>query len=354
MKQTVDRAYLTRIADRICAYMTQDHSGDWGMDIHDWDWVPGVGVIGLLSYYEATRKPELMDTLLRWTQTNLHKAERLKVINSMAPFAIFPALYRETQDPQLLATARRIADWMIAEAPRTREGAFEHTVTEGATFPEQVWADTIFMAVLFLARMAKLTGESVYANEAVSQLDIHLRLLQDEATGVLFHGWNCGEGSHMSAARWTRANAWVAIGTPMILEELAGVAEVPQAAIDRYKTMMLGLIRFQRPDGLWPTVMDQPGFYPETSGSAGIAAGLFRSVRMGLLEEEAGLPAAELALQAVLKRVKESGEVTGVSGGTPVMPSIEAYNGIPQYPTLYGQALALLMLVERMALLMKI
>jgi unsaturated rhamnogalacturonyl hydrolase len=52
---------------------------------------------------------------------------------------------------------------MLTEAPRTREGAFEHNVTENASFPELVWADTIFMAVLFLARLARLTGEAAYA-----------------------------------------------------------------------------------------------------------------------------------------------------------------------------------------------
>ncbi|MEK8128190.1 glycoside hydrolase family 88 protein [Paenibacillus filicis] len=336
---------LKQTADRIYAYMLDDHTGNWGLDIGHWDWVPGVGVIAILSYYEKLEQPEVLDRLVRWTADNLHQAERQKVINSMAPFAIFPELYRRTQDSVLLETARRIADWMLHEAPRTREGAWEHTVTENASFPEQVWADTVFMAVLFMARMGRLTGDMAYISEALRQLELHLELLQEEASGVLFHGWNCIAQNHMSAARWTRANAWIAVGTPMILEELAGTATIPEAITTRYVRLMQGLIGYQRADGLWPTVLDREDFYPETSGSAGIACGIRKAVRLNLLDP-ANLEAADRALEGVLKTVLPTGEVTGVSGGTPVMPSIEAYNAIPQYPTLYGQGLVLMLLAE--------
>ncbi|BBH19398.1 hypothetical protein Back11_07430 [Paenibacillus baekrokdamisoli] len=40
------------------------------------------------------------------------------------------------------------------------------------------------------------------------------------------------------------------------------------------------------------------------------------------------------------------GAVDGVSGGTPVLASIEAYNEVPVFPTLYGQGLTLLLLTE--------
>jgi unsaturated rhamnogalacturonyl hydrolase len=336
---------LKHAANCVYTHMLEDHSGNWGMDIRHWDWVPGVGVISILENYEQSGRADMMEQLVAWTRDNLHQSEKLKVINSMAPFAIFPALYRYTQDRVYLETAVRIGDWMLEDAPRTREGAFEHTVTENASFPEQVWADTIFMAVLFLARLAKLTGEAKYANEAVNQLELHLRLLQDEQTGVLFHGWNCIAQDHMSAARWTRANAWIAVGTPMILKELDGHAAIPETVASRYKTMMEGLVHFQQDNGLWSTVMDHPEYYHETSGSAGIACGILKAVRQGLIDASM-LDAAQKAISAVLQKILPNGEVTGVSGGTPVMPSVEAYNDIPCYPALYGQGLVLMLLAE--------
>jgi unsaturated rhamnogalacturonyl hydrolase len=325
--------------------MRKDHEGNWGMNLNYWDWVPGVGVIAILSYFERTGQKDVLAYLFDWVERNKEKSETLKVINSMAPFAIFPEMYRRGSDLYFLETAVKIGDWMLEQAPRTREGGFEHTVTEDASFPEQIWADTIFMAVLFLARLAKLTGKTKYADEASHQLLLHLRLLQDEESGVLFHGWNCIAQNHMSAARWTRANAWVAVGTPMIVQELKGLVEVPAEALVRYRRLMDGLVRYQRADGLWPTVMDQPDFYPETSGSAGIACGILMGVRQGLLDPSLK-QAADRTTEAVLGKIDEHGIVSGVSGGTPVMPSIEAYNRINFYPTLYGQGLTLMLLAQ--------
>ncbi|MDG0809450.1 glycoside hydrolase family 88 protein [Cohnella rhizosphaerae] len=242
----------------------------------------------------------------------------------------------------------RVAEWLLHEAPRTRESAFEHTVTENVAFSEQVWADTIFMAVLFLARTASLTGSKAYAEEALRQVMIHLRLLQDPRTGVLFHGWNCASGDHMSGARWTRANAWIAAGVPMIAAEIDGLVDLPQELKERYARLMRGLLAYQQEDGLWSTVMDRPYFYREVSGSAGIAYGLLKAIDMKLAGDEMAYAAgAERAYRAIVLYITDEGLVNGVSGGTPVMPTIEAYqDDVPTYPTLYGQGLVLMLLAK--------
>lgn len=345
MPFTFQQETLKQKAESVYQQMLKDHTGNWGMDINHWDWVPGVAVISILEYYEQCQNKKIIQQLTDWANQNMHKAEEQKVINSMAPFAIFPALYNETGDKKFLDMAEKMGQWIVNEAPRTREGSLEHTVTEDASFPEQVWADTIFMAVLFLARLSRLTGSVKYAEEALQQLKLHLALLQDEQTGVLFHGWNCIAGNHMSAARWTRANAWIAVATPMILKELENIAPPDDEMISRYKLLMKALLNFQQQNGLWATVMDQAGYYPETSGSAGIAAGLLKAWRIGLLDETV-LEPVQKTIQAVLDNIDADGTVTGVSGGTPVMPSIEAYNNIPCYPSQYGQGLTLILLAE--------
>jgi unsaturated rhamnogalacturonyl hydrolase len=343
----MNATYLVN-AEKVWQEMIKDHSGEWGMDIHHWDWVPGVGVIAMLEYYEATHNPEVLAYLQSWVLQNIEKAKGTKVINSIAPYAIFPALYRVTEDPWFREEAVRVAEWLINETPRTRENAFEHTVTENVAFAEQVWADTIFMAVLFLARTASFVESKVYAEEALNQVLIHLRLLQDDETNVLFHGWNCGSGDHMSAARWTRANGWIAAGIPMIVEEIAALVEIPAELKERYGRLMNGLLAYQQEDGLWSTVMDHPEFYREVSGSAGIGYGLLRSLELGLLpRSEQATECVERVLEAILPYIREDGVVEGVSGGTPVMPSIQAYqDDIPTYPTLYGQGLVLMLLAE--------
>jgi len=44
--------------------------------------------------------------------------------------------------------------------------------------------------------------------------------------------------------------------------------------------------------------------------------------------------------------IDANGTVTSVSGGTPIMNTIEEYNRLSRYPTLYGQGLTLMLLAE--------
>ncbi len=341
----LDKMEIQQVLQKVYNYTTSSKSGDWGMDIHQWDWTPGVGIISVLHYFEMTGDAQALQFLESWVERNKDKAAQAKVINSMAPYAVFPELYRRTNNPYFLEEAVSIGDWMLHTAPRTREGAFEHTVTEKASFPEQVWADTIFMAVLFLSRLAALTGRKEYAQEALAQTEIHFKLLQQPESGVLFHGWNCIEGNHMSSAKWTRANAWVVIGLPMIVEELKNIIDIPSDLMERYRALVDGVLSYCGANGLWHTVMDQNSFYQETSGSAGIAAGILHSVRTGMLDPSY-TNRVVLTCKAVLGQIQDDGRVDGVSGGTPIMETIEAYNRIPIISALYGQGLTLILLSE--------
>lgn len=136
----VDKEKAREQAELIYRYMTAGVYREWGMDIHHWDWVPGVGVISILEYGKMTKQESVIRYLIEWVESNLPEGNSAKVINSMAPYAIFPDLYRQTGNGWYLEKAHEIARWMIEEAPRTRERAFEHTVTEEASFEEQVWA----------------------------------------------------------------------------------------------------------------------------------------------------------------------------------------------------------------------
>ncbi|WP_379157791.1 glycoside hydrolase family 105 protein [Paenibacillus sp. sgz5001063] len=337
---------LAETLDLLFQYMTsEEHQGHWGMDIEHWDWVPGVGVISLMEYAAVSGEEKVLDYLLLWVNRNKRKADGVKVINSLAPFAIFPELYRLTEDPWLLQQALSTAGWMLNTAPVTREGALEHTVTENVDFPEQVWADTVYMAVLFLARLGGITGDSRLADAALQQTLLHMQLLQDPATGLMYHGWNSREGHHMSAVRWARANAWITLAVPQIVTELQGVTDIPEELNHRYRLLAEGLRSCQAVNGLWHTVLNRADYVQETSGSAGIACGFFKGVKNGMLDSSY-LDSARLAVSGILPLIAENGEVQGVSGGTPVMPSEEAYNAIEVYPSLYGQGLVMQLLAQ--------
>ncbi len=355
MDSSLDKAALKTVAEKVFHFMTIEHSGatdqvvgvdanpvSWGLDINQWDWNPGVGVTSISAYYEASQNPAVQQFLVDWVRKNRHLARKFQHVNVMAPFAIFPDLYRRTGDVYYRDTALEYGDWIVKNSVRTMTGALQH----GGNLTEEIWADTIFMVVLFLARLARLTGDATLAQEAARQLLLHLQYLQDPATGVLFHGYFCNEKSHKSGARWTRGNAWITVGTPLILAEIQELVAVPAEIGERYRRLVAGLVKFQAANGLWATVMDQPDFYQETSGSAGIACGILKSIHAGVLPAAEYLPVVEKAITGVLSTLTPAGCVTGVSGGTPIMHTIAEYNQLTRYPTLYGQGLTLMLLGE--------
>jgi unsaturated rhamnogalacturonyl hydrolase len=61
-------------------------------------------------------------------------------------------MFRRTGDPYFRDTALEYGDWIVKNSVRTSTGAFQH----GGNLTEEIWADTIFMVVLFLARLARL------------------------------------------------------------------------------------------------------------------------------------------------------------------------------------------------------
>jgi len=349
-----DKTSLLETAERVYRYMIAEHSGSsnllnefdvdsvaWGMNINDWEWNPGVGVTAISAYYDFCKRQEVLDYLTDWIQRNKHKAIKFQHVNKMVPFAIFPAMYRRTGNRYYLDTAVEYGNWILKNLIRTQTGAFQH----GGDLTEQIWADTIFMVVLFLARLGKLTGDQILAQEAAQQLLLHLQYLQDPETGVLFHGYFCQEKNHKSGARWTRGNAWITIGTPLILAEIGDMISIPSEITQRYQRLVAGLQKYQASNGLWHTAMDRPEFYQETSGSAGIACGILKSIHQGILAASY-MPTVEKALDGVLQKIDPDGAVTGVSGGTPIMNTIEEYNKLSRYPTLYGQGLTLMLLAE--------
>lgn len=71
----------------------------------------------------------------------------------------------------------------------------------------EIWDDTLFMVVLFLAHYGTVSGRQELVDEAVRQFLLHARYLNDPQTGLWYHGWSFVENSNFAKARWARGNA---------------------------------------------------------------------------------------------------------------------------------------------------
>jgi len=333
-------SYIQRTADRIVDF----NDTDWNMNMGSFDWVPGVGLYGVYLAYEKTAQPKYLDYLINWTDKFLDHAYDKKTVNSTAPLLTVIELYKITKNEKYLKVCLDIAEYITNEAPLTREGGLEHTVTEAVEgFSEQIWADTLFMVCIFLSKIGKL-GNPKYSDFAVKQLQIHHKLLADDKTNLYYHGWNCALKNHMSGVYWGRANAWIIYSTMEILNTLGDFEG--RGAIEEYvRKHSKALAKVQRADGTFGTVLDDESSYTEVSATSGIIAGIKKAVKAGIIEESYNELCGR-GIESVKGYIRENGEVDGVSTGTPVMPDKEAYKNIPLTATLYGQGLAIAALAE--------
>ena len=99
-------------------------------------------------------------------------------------------LYQHTGDEKYLNIAKSKVEYLEKEALRFGDHVLQHTVSVNNDFPEQAWADTLFMAGFFLLRMGVLLKDEQLIDDALNQYYWHIKYLQDPESGLYYHGYN--------------------------------------------------------------------------------------------------------------------------------------------------------------------
>ncbi|MFM9327530.1 glycoside hydrolase family 88/105 protein [Paenibacillus mesotrionivorans] len=349
----MDRNTICALTDKVAARM--QHLGNvTGLQeecpisiirMDTWEWAQGVGLYGLYAYYRETGKTEIRDFLIAWFEDNIRRGLPEKNVNTMCPMLTLSFLAAETGREDFLSLCREWAQWVMEEMPRTEDRGLQHVVS-GAANDGQLWDDTLFMTVLFLARAGKLFGREDYLAESVRQFLVHIKYLTDRKTGLWFHGWTFQGHHHFAEALWARGNCWYTAGVVDYLDIVEDLdAGVKWFLLDALKAQAAALERLQHEGGMWHTLLDDPDSYVETSGTAGFAYGILKAVRLGYLEPRF-LTVGKKAALAVIQEIGEDGTVGQVSYGTGMGATLDDYRRIPLCPMTYGQALPVLMLTE--------
>lgn len=333
---------------RALADRTIEGGGDWAMNINAFDWVPGVGLCGVYGAYEATGDRKYLDFLTDWADEFLMHAYDMQTVNSTAPLFTVRRLYNLCGNEKYLEVCRDIAEYLVTKAPKTTYGGLEHTVTENVPgFENQVWADTLFMAGLFMAKIGALLGNRQYFDDGMNQFHWHIEYLQNIQNGLFYHGWDNVNKNNMSAIHWCRANGWAAITMAEAMHLSDAFNPVFVEMMDALRDQMAALSRLQDAGGMWHTIVDDDSSYCETSGSCAIATAMIKFCVDGghLLYKKNILRAAD----AIIAEIDDNGMVMNVSGGTAVMHDEDGYKKIPHTRIQgWGQGLALAFLAELM------
>lgn len=314
------------------------------IDFRKWEWAQGVGLYGLYHYYQQTKDAALLKQLVQWYDERLAEGLPPKNVNTVAPLLTLAFLYEETKEEKYFALCDEWCKWVMEEMPRTPHGGLQHVCIDRPN-TGQLWDDTLFMTVLFLAKWGKITENDKLVEEAVYQFLLHSAYLRDSRTGLWYHGWTFEDMGNFAGAFWGRGNCWI---TAVIVDFLEIVH--PSPAVASYLTMLLAsqaesLRRYQAPNGEWHTLIDDETSYTEASATAGFGYGILKGVRLGLLDESFA-ECGKKALASVMSRIDDEGVLGQVSYGTAMGDTLDFYKKIPITPMPYGQALALLLLCE--------
>lgn len=330
---------------------TGNCSRDFG--IEEWDWPQGVGLYGIYKLQEYYGDDRYMDFFIHWYERNLKIGLPSRNINTTAPYLTLIAILDkmpEKEKYELLCIEH--AKWLVESLPRTKENGFQHVTTgigdRNAIIlnESQLWLDTLFMTLLFLNKMAIRYDNDLWRETAEYQVMLHIKYLFDKQTGLFYHGWSFDRNDNFGGIFWCRGNSWYTIAIIEFIQMNPKLSKsLKQFCLTTFTAQLDALKLLQNKDGLWHTVIDDSSSYVEASGSAGIIAGIINAINHDMIDPSY-MSIAKKGLTALLDSIDENGTMDNVSAGTAMGMNAQHYKDIQIKPMAYGQALALIALIE--------
>ncbi len=314
-----------------------------------WEWPQGVGLFGLWKLFcqerEQAEAEKYLAILRSYYDRQLSSGFPALNVNTAAPYLTMSFLAEYTGEEKYMEPCRRAAAEIMDCFPRTMEGGFQHKTSDSLN-EQELWDDTLYMTVLFLANMGRILKDARMVQEAQYQFLLHEKYLCDRVSGLWYHGWTFRERNQFAGAFWGRGNCWITMAIPEFLAIVPEDGPVRRLLIQSLQRQVESLVRYQSENGMWHTLVDDADSYVEASATCGFAYGILKAVKDGLIDP-AYREAAWKALPAILDCISEEGIVRQVSYGTPMgRTDRNFYKEIEQKPMPYGQALAMLFLSE--------
>lgn len=310
-----------------------------------WEWTQGVGLYGIWELFKITKEERYLEIITEYYDKQILIGLPSKNINTVAPLLALSYLYEYSKQEAYLEVCKEWAEWIMHELPRTKEGGFQH-ITSDTENDQELWDDTLFMAVLFLANIGRIIDEQSYIEEAKYQFLIHIKYLADRKTGLWFHGWSFNGNHNFVEALWGRGNCWITIAIPTFIEMISLEGSVKHFLVEALNAQLLSLSKYQDQGGMWHTIIDDDTSYLEASATSGIAYGILKAAHIGLVDETYEACALK-ALEPILSLINEEGIMDQVSYGTAMgRQNKDFYKNIPIQSMPYGQAITMLFLLE--------
>jgi unsaturated rhamnogalacturonyl hydrolase len=268
-------------------------------------WEQGVAAQALLELGET----DLAVLLAKDAVVNQLKDGRLGLNEGRGPVADpasngEPVLFaaKITGAPRLQKAAEQMLEFLLYKAPRTREGIIFHNYIEN-----MIWVDAFYMAPPFLA----VAG---HPEEAVKQVVGYRKILFNPEKKLYYHIWDEDKQEFERKLFWGVGNGWAAAGMTRVIKALPESMRNEKALIAGFvREVLEGCLRFQRDDGLFHDILDDPATFIETNAAQMFSYSIYRGVKAGWLDN-VYLKYADKIRMAVYQKVDQFGLVQGVCG----------------------------------------
>ncbi|MBN2105608.1 glycoside hydrolase family 88 protein [bacterium] len=213
----------------------------------------------------------------------------------------------------------QVATHIMNQEPRFNDG----TIARLWPHEKTLWADDLFMSVVFLARMGAYTGNDLYLDDAIKQVIQFTDYLWSGEKQLYFHCYH-GDTDQLGVAHWARANGWVMMAQTELLSVLPADHPKRSELIEIFRRQADGIARYQSESGLWHQLLDKEDSYLETSSTAMFTFSLARGVNRGWLPQDFAY-VAEMGWRGVLSKIDAQASVSDICVGTGIMPSLVFY-----------------------------
>jgi len=193
-----------------------------------------------------------------------------------------------------------------------------------------VWADDLFMSVPFLLRMAAITKNKSYYDDAAAQIINMNKYLPDKKTGLYHHAWYDYK-KEQAPVLWGRANGWIIWAESEALKHLPKNHKSYSEIKKIFKEHLVAIIKVQGTNGLWHQVLDDNTSYEETSCTAMFTIGLIRAMNLGILDvsHKVYVDKAWLGLKS---KISDDGIVKDICRGTGISDDVNFYKTRERFP----------------------
>lgn len=207
-----------------------------------------------------------------------------------------------TGDAQIQNAVDGLLEWIRHKAPRSADGILYHVFDA----PE-MWSDGFNCAPPFLASMG-------YVDEAMVQIEGYRKRLWNTQKKLLAHIWDDGKQQMKDPNFWGGGNGWAAAGLARVIRMLPVDRRKDRESLADFGHQIIdGCLKYQRTDGLFHNVVDQPATFVETNLAQTLAFAVYEGVADGWLPSNYREHANRMR-SAARKKMDDHGYVHGVCG----------------------------------------